>query len=246
MPLCVALERGIKKSVDPGEDGANRRPTPATPGATMTLLSRRRSSTAPIAPSDRSVSVMVADDRGPEAPRVSYPVRVYTASHAIAGTIHGIGRLLDLLNSGPVIGLADVNVWRFDDADATFVHWIELDPFEVELVMARNLPDAPWVRARRINKQRHRAQIAADPYRIEGLVHTFAGADPKALARHAGGVFFPVTEPVVRRRGRLVSDPRIDAVMLNRHLVREVTLIDPPGVLDTGGALLARRAELIA
>ena len=55
-----------------------------------------------------------------------------------------------------------------------------------------------------------------------------------------------MTEPVVRRRGRLVSDPRIDAVLLNRHLVREVSIIDPPGVLDTAGALMARRAEALA
>jgi hypothetical protein len=197
-------------------------------------------------PSDRPVSVMVEDDRGLVPPRASYPVRIYTATHAIAGTIHGTGRLLDLLNSEPVIGLADVNVWRFADADATFVHWIELDPFEVELVMTRNLPDAPWVRARRINKQRHRASIVADPYRIDGLVHTHAGAKPTELARHAGGVFIPVTEPVVRRRGRLVSDPRIDAVLLNRHLVREVSVIDPPGVFDAAGALMARRADVTA
>ena len=211
----------------------------------MTLLFRRRPSPV-TAPATRSVSVMATDDRGLVPPRVSYPVRIYTASHAIAGTINGSGRLLDLLNSQPVVGLADVNVWRFDDADATFVHWIELDPFEVELVMTRHLPDAPWVRARRINKQRHRAEIVADPYRIKGLVHTHTGADPTALARHAGGVFVPVTEPVVRRRGRLVSDPRIDAVLLNRHLVREVSIIDPPGVLDTAGALMARRAEALA
>lgn len=212
----------------------------------MTLLFRRRPSPAATPPSDRSVSVMATDDAGPEPPRVSYPVRIYTATHAIAGTVHGTGRLLDLLNSEPVLGLADVNLWRFGDADATFIHWIELDPFEVELVMTRQLPDAPWVRARRINKQRHRAEINADPYRINGLVHTHTGADPRTLARHAGGVFVPVTEPVVRRRGRLVSDPRIDAVLLNRHLVREVTLVDPPGVLDTASALLARRAEAMA
>jgi hypothetical protein len=189
---------------------------------------------------------MDTDARGIWPPPVSYPVRIYTASHAIAGTIHGAGRLLDLLNSQPVVGMADVNAWRFDDANATFVPWIELDPFEVELVMTRHLPDAPWVRARRINKQRHRAEIVADPYRITGLIHTFAGADPRALARHAGGVFIPVTEPVVRRRGRLVSDPRIDAVLLNRHLVRELSIVDPPDAFDAAGALMARRAEAMA
>lgn len=212
----------------------------------MTLLFRRRPSRAAVSPSPQAVGVMDTDDRGPTPPLVSYPVRIHTSTHAIAGTITGTGRLLDQLNSQPVLGLAYANVWRFDDADSTFVPWIELDPFEVELVMTRHLPDAPWVRARRINKQRNHAEIVADPYRISGLVHTLAGADPTELARHAGGVFIPVTEPTVRRRGQLVSDPRIDAVLLNRHLVRSVTIVDPPGAFDAAGALLARRAQATA
>jgi hypothetical protein len=59
-------------------------------------------------------------------------------------------------------------------------------------------------------------------------------------------VFVPVTEPVVCRRGRLVSDPRIDAVLLNRPLVREVSVMGPPGVLDAARALMARRADVTA
>jgi hypothetical protein len=46
--------------------------------------------------------------------------------------------------------------------------------------------------------------------------------------------------------GRLVSDPRIDAVLLNRHLVRKLTIVDPPDGFDATGALMARRAEATA
>jgi hypothetical protein len=177
-------------------------------------------------------------------PLTHYPIRLYTATHMLTGTVTGRGRLSGLLNGEPTIGLSDVTARAIGEpgGSASVAAWLELDPFEIELVMTLRLPDASWVRARRVHKLRYSAEIAADPFRISGLVHAFAGANPTELARHAGGIFIPITEPVVRRAGRVVSDPRIDAVLINRHLVREITLVDAPGAFDAAGALLARRA----
>jgi hypothetical protein len=43
-----------------------------------------------------------------------------------------------------------------------------------------------------------------------------------------------------------VSDPTVDAVLVNRHLVRSIEQADIDAVQDAAGALLERRALVIA
>ncbi len=93
------------------------------------------------------------------------PVRLYTSTPVITGSISGVGRPSDIL----------------------------LDPFEIEIAMVRRQPDEPWTRA--------------------------------------------------RRQGRLVSDPTVDTVLVNRHLIREILQVDTPDVQNTG-AILARRQSV--
>jgi hypothetical protein len=211
----------------------------------MTLLFRRR---APEARRGQPSVPVMAPAAADFVPLTAYPVRLFTSTHLLSGIVTGRGRLSSLLNAEPSITLAEARSWPIGEPAGTVTvePAIVLDPFEIELVMTLRLPDATWVRARRVNKLRYPAELAADPFRIEGIVHAFAGADPTTLARHAGGVFLPVTEPVVRRDGRIVTDPRVDAVLVNRHIVRTIELVDAPGAFDATGALLARRALAVS
>ncbi len=182
----------------------------------------------------------------PSFPLTGYPVRILTPTHAITGTVSGAARLLDLLNSSQAVHVVDAHVLELGapTGDAHVEPEVLLDPFEIDVAVTRPLPDAPWVRARHRRKLAFPVTIDAGLYRIEGSVHVFAGADPTAVGQHASGVFIPVTEPVVRRSGRIVFGGRTDTVILNRHLVREITVCDRPGAVDLAGAVLAQRAAV--
>jgi hypothetical protein len=183
-----------------------------------------------------------------EAPEVSHAVRLFTGDETIVGTVRGRGRLSDILNLRGDLHLEHVSIRREGDepGEARCLVDHHIDSFEVELAMTARLPDEAWTRARRVHKLRYPVSIDAGRYAVEGNVHLFPGADPTALARWSGSLFIPVTGVRVLRGGRVISDPTVDAVMLNRHLVRAVEPADVDGVQDTGAMLLRRRAMALA
>jgi hypothetical protein len=177
-------------------------------------------------------------------PPTAYHVRIFTASHAYTGTVCGACRLSDLLNAERTLRIIDAYAQPVTAGPgaARILPEVAIDPYDVEVAMTRPLPDEPWVRARRLRKQAFRVAIDAGAYRVEGFAHVFPGAEPTAIARHASGVFVPVTDPVVRRHGRLVSDRHVDTVLVNRHLIRSVALLDNSGAMDLTAAYLARQS----
>jgi hypothetical protein len=170
------------------------------------------------------------------------PVRIYTSVRAITGSITGAGRLSDILNERREIRVDDavVAVLGTSSEARTREPVMILDPFEIEIAMVRSYPDEPWTRARRVHKVRYPVVVRAQPFEIHGELHVFPGLDPAQGARTATALFIPVTSPTARRHGRLVSDPTVDTILVNRHLITEIRQVDPPGVQDAG-AILARR-----
>ena len=182
------------------------------------------------------------------APEVGHRVRLFTADELLVGTVHGEGRLSDILNLRGQVHVEDLSIAPLNASrtDARACASVDLDPFDIDLAMANALPDAPWTRARRIHKVRYPVRIDAGGYAIEGVMHVFPGGDPTDPAQLSGSLFFPVTEARVHRAGRLVSDPTVDAVLVNRHLVRTIVQADIEQVQDSGALLLRRRELAVA
>jgi hypothetical protein len=179
-----------------------------------------------------------------DAPEISHAVRVYTGDAMLVGTVRGRGRLSDILNLRDEVRLTDVSIRRDGNilGNGECMPEAALDAFEIELAMTSRLPDAPWTRARRVHKVRYPVRIDAGRYAIEGDVHLFPGRSPGDVARCSGVLFIPVTSARVRRDGRVISDPKVDAIMLNRHLVQAIEQADIDATQDAGAALLRRRA----
>jgi hypothetical protein len=210
------------------------------------LPSRHRSAPAPVTGPGW---VPTVEQPGTDAPYTTHGVRVYTTTEMIVGTVRGQGRLSDILNLRAEVRLEDATMRSLGGAAgrALTVHSVVVDAFEIEIAMANRLPDESWTRARRVHKIRYPVRVDAAPYTIEGSIHVFPGMDPRSLAKgNSGCLFIPVTRPVVRRGGRLVSDPTVDAVLVNRHLVRAIEQADVDGVQDAAAVLMERRALALA
>ena len=46
------------------------------------------------------------------------------------------------------------------------------------------------------------------------------------MRRVSGTLFLPVTEPTVRRAGRLISDPTVVVAFVNRHSIQTINQLD--------------------
>lgn len=169
--------------------------------------------------------------------------RFLTAVEIVTGTVHGETRLSDALNARSRFRLEDASVrpMAAPAIEGRVLPEVELDPFDIELVLAGRLPDEAWTRARRVHKVRYPVRIDAGRYQLEGLLHVFPGHDPTYINRASPTLFVPLTSARAWRAGRLVSDPSVDTVLVNRHLVRTIEQTDVALAQDATSLLLQRR-----
>ncbi len=174
---------------------------------------------------------------GPPAPAMLAAVRApeqrfhgWTEDRFIDGVVPGSERLSDLLNRRSPITLREP---RMASADA--IDWcvpvgdsLAVDPFDFDVVLAGPLPEIDEVirRARRVHKVAYPVAIQCRQFSIEGLVHLFPGLAPEYAAMRGPALFLPVTRPVVRWRGRTVSEAGDDVALVNRYGVVDVRQID--------------------
>lgn len=167
------------------------------------------------------------------APQIpAHPFRGWTESLVITGVLRGDERLSDLLNRRePLVAERTTAMPHGMDRSALIAQdFATIDPFDLDLVLGLPLDESLTAAraARRVYKVRYPVLVDCRDFEIRGLLHLFPGNAPEFALHHTGVLFIPVTKPVVRRRGRLVSDPMTDVALVNRFAVRTITQLDVP------------------
>lgn len=160
----------------------------------------------------------------------AHSIRGWTDTACVTGVICDWERPSDVLNRREPVWVQDVRVTPLgtDRPPLALQADRQFDPFEFDLVLVAALPDVVARRsaARRIHKVRYRVGIHAGDFEIEGVIHLFPGHDPEYAHHRIAGLFMPVTEPLVRRFGRVISNPGTDVALLNRHVIGSIRQID--------------------
>ncbi|HWP64237.1 MAG TPA: hypothetical protein VNO86_12290 [Candidatus Binatia bacterium] len=163
-------------------------------------------------------------------PQHLHRFRGYTEAHFISGLVRSADRLSDALNRREPVVVEDAVVVGLDAPLSTAERRDRLlvDPFELDLVLGGPLPErsAAERAARRIFKVRYPVKIEGPNFEVRGTIHLFPGTAPEFEGYHTGSLFLPVTEAVARRAGRLVTDPAVDVVLVNRHSIRRIRQLD--------------------
>lgn len=159
-----------------------------------------------------------------------HPFRAWTETLAISAVLRGEQRLSDLLNGRAVLTAEQVSSVPHGSGWAAAVHQDEalLDPFDLDLVLGGALDAVTALEraARRVYKVRYPVLVEGRGFEVRGLVHLFPGNAPEFMLNHTGALFFPVTEALVRRSGRIVSDRATDVALVNRFAVRGIRQLD--------------------
>lgn len=181
----------------------------------------RRSRPA-IEPAQQPVPVVV--------PHHAHRFRGYTEDRFVAGLVRSADRLSDSLNRRQPLLVEDAVVIAIGAPlrAAERHERLVIDPFELDLVLAGPLPErsAAERAARRVFKVRYPVRIEGPNFEVQGTIHLFPGTAPEFEGYHTGTLFLPVTEPTARREGRLITDPAVDVVLVNRHSIRRIRQLD--------------------
>lgn len=163
-------------------------------------------------------------------PRYAHRFRGYTEDRFVAGLVRSADRLSDALNRRQPLLIEDAIVIPVGaPLKAAERHErLLIDPFELDLVLGGPLPDrsAAERAARRVFKVRYPVRVEGQNFEVRGTIHLFPGNAPEFEGYHTGTLFLPVTEPTARREGRLITDPAVDVVLVNRHSIRRIRQLD--------------------
>jgi hypothetical protein len=159
-----------------------------------------------------------------------HPFRGWTESLAISGLVRSEHRLSDVLNRREVFRVDGPGVIEIGAAAGNRFNQPEMsvDPFDFEVVLGlrHRHGQADGRSPRRIHKVRYQVEIRAGAFVICGNLHVFPGNSPESAAHYSGTLFLPITEPTVRRAGRLISDPTVVVAFVNRHSIQTINQLD--------------------
>jgi hypothetical protein len=170
----------------------------------------------------------------PRPPPTGTPVPFdgVTEEWRLIGQMYLDTRLSDALNRREALAIANVS-WAPIDGSSSFsaVPGLKsVDPYDFIVVLADESSKGGLSEAERAAHlgQRVAYQVAleAPPLRITGTVHLNPGVAPEALLERTAEMFVPVVGGVAYIGDRPVSDPKVDAILVNRFYLR--------GVKDTG------------
>jgi hypothetical protein len=176
--------------------------------------------------------------KGPEQAQPSVargatiPFDGLTEEWRLKGRMLVTGRLSDVLNKRESIAIADVS-WAPIDGSAEFAPVPGLksvDPYDLIVVLAGDdslppLSDEERA-AHKVHKIPYDVALEAPPFRIVGTVFLYPGSEPERLLDRATEMFVPIVDAVATLGGREVSDPNVDAILVNRFYLCGVEQID--------------------
>ena len=155
-----------------------------------------------------------------------------TEEWRLVGRMHVKGRLSDALNRRESIPISDVQWAPIDGSGALepAPGLQAVDPYDLILVVAGDSSLPPLTEAERsahkVHKIAYDVALEVPPFRVIGTVHLYPGSEPARLLDRATEMFVPVTDAVAYHGERIVSDPEVDAVLVNRFYLRAVEQID--------------------
>lgn len=155
-----------------------------------------------------------------------------TEEWRLVGQMHIDGRLSDALNRREALPISGVS-WAPIDGSSAFTEVPGLksvDPYDLIVVFAGagSLPDQTEAEkeAYRVHRIPHEVALEAPPLRIVGTVYLLPGSAPSGLLDRTAEMFAPVVGGIAYVGERQVSDPAVDAILVNRFYLRGVEVVD--------------------
>ena len=155
-----------------------------------------------------------------------------TEEWRIRGRMHVTGRLSDVLNRREAIAISDVS-WAPIDGSADFEPapgLRSIDPYDLIVVLAGDESLPPLTDAERaahkVHKIAYDVALEVPPFWVIGTVYLYPGSEPDRLLDRATEMFVPVVEAAAFAGDRQVSDPEVDAILVNRFYLRGVEQVD--------------------
>jgi hypothetical protein len=194
------------------------------------FLKRRKPAPAP-------VEEPAAPDTGTAAalhagPRRGVPFVAVTEDWRLSGRMEIAGRLSDALNKREAIAISDVS-WGPPDGSSPLEPASGLksvDPYDLILVIAGEDTLPPLTDTERaalkVHKVEYDVALEVPPYRVVGTVYLHPGSEPDRLLDRSNDMFVPVVDAVARLGDVTISDPGIEAILVNRFYLRGVEQVD--------------------
>jgi hypothetical protein len=155
-----------------------------------------------------------------------------TEEWRIRGRMQIEGRLSDALNKREAIDIGDVQ-WAPLDGSAGFSEAPGLkrvDPYDLIVVLAGEDSQAPVTAtertAHKVHKIPYDVALEVPPFRIIGTVFLYPGAEPQSLLARASEMFVPVVEATAYHGELVLSDPEVEAILVNRFYLRGIEQVD--------------------
>jgi hypothetical protein len=193
------------------------------------FLKRSRPAPQPAAPAKEPSLLAAALQPGP---RRGVRFTAITEDWRLAGLMEISGRLSDALNKREAIPIAEVK-WGPPDGSAPLEPAPGLksvDPYDLILVTAgdESLPPISETEhaALKVHKIAYDVALEVPPYRVIGTVYLHPGSEPDRLLDRSTEMFVPVVEAVARLGEIEVTDPEIEAILVNRFYLRGVEQVD--------------------
>jgi hypothetical protein len=172
--------------------------------------------------------------RRPTPSGTPVPFDGVTEEWRLIGQMYLDTRLSDALNRREALAIDNVS-WAPIDGSASFspVPGLKsVDPYDFIVVLADESSKGTMSETERAASLAQRVAydvaLEAPPLRIMGTVHLAPGTAPEALLERTNEMFVPVVGGVAYVGERAVSEPQVDAILVNRFYLR--------GVKETGRA----------
>jgi hypothetical protein len=155
-----------------------------------------------------------------------------TEEWRIVGAIEGTGRLSDVLNRREPLTIRDVRWAPLDDptALAPAPGLRTIDPYDLIVVLASedSLPAVTEQErdAHRVHTISYDVALERPPFRVIGTVYLYPGSEPATLLQRATERFVPVVDASAMLGPTVLSEPGIEAILVNRFYLRGVEQVD--------------------
>jgi hypothetical protein len=154
-----------------------------------------------------------------------------TEDWRLAGRMQITGRLSDALNKREAIAISDVD-WGPPDGDTLepAPGLRSVDPYDLILVTSGEESLPPLTDSERsalkVHKVAYDVALELPPFRIIGTVYLHPGSEPDRLMERSTEMFVPVVEATAKLGDKVVTDPDVDVILVNRFYLRGVAQVD--------------------
>ncbi len=154
-----------------------------------------------------------------------------TEDWRLAGRMQITGRLSDALNKREAIAITDVD-WGPPDSETLepAPGLKSVDPYDLILVTSGEESLPPLTDSERsalkVHKVAYDVALEVPPFRVIGTVYLHPGSEPDRLMERSTEMFVAVVEATARLGDKVVTDPDVDVILVNRFYLRGVQQID--------------------